>query len=503
MQKNQLQNLRTHTEQLALSLIREANPDGVIRTQSPDGTASPDVPATHHLIEVLATLNAAIFADGIFSALNWLIDPENGISDHPFSLDSLSLVASKTSEHETMFRSGIAEKQLKDGSIPIYTAYLPGGDYFSTLWAVKVLSQYSKDIFSSEILRAIEYLKDRQEVGCTTASQLGFLGLLIAKNTPGDTKVLREISESLLGILASQSEHNSILLTDKLFIIEDLLVIDKVIGGSSTEIDRHLVDIFDLTKEAKEIPQSIAEVRSQYSDSLFLETIARSVVVGILRCETDDQEDLSLSVNRLVHSDYRNTRYKALRTSAGLRAFLERYGAIHEAFSSYNDKLEKAWEKQVFDKTIFLMMPFRSDLKYRKLTQVIKDVCQRHKYTAIRVDDDERRFSDRLWDNLIINMLASKYAIAVHVSEPVVDRLKKDEVRLFANPNVALEFGFFKSRGQDVLLLKDKASNLPSDLQGFLWSEFDIENPDTTVPKHIETWLDRIKKEKTTEEANK
>jgi hypothetical protein len=499
METDQLQNLRKHTEQLALSLMREANPDGVIRTPNPDGTAGPDVPATHHLIEVLARLDAGVFADGISTALQWLTSPENGVSDHPFTLDSLALVASPSRMHEDLLRSGIADLQLKDGSIPVFTAYLPGGDYFSTLWAVKVLSQYSDDVFGPEIARSLEYLTDRREVGCTTASQLGFLGLLLAKTMPRETDILKEIAERTLGVLESQTDQESILLTDRLFILEDLMAIDAVVDGLRPAIDGHLVSLFELSKEAKEIPQPIVEVRAQYSDSLFLETIARCAIVGILRCEMDGQEDLALSVNGLVHSDYRNTRYKALRTSAGLRAFLERYGSIHEAFSGYNDKLERVWETHAFDKTVFLMMPFRPDLKFRKLTQVIKEACQRHGYTAIRVDDAERRFSDRLWDNLIINMLASKYAVAVYVSEPVVDRLKKDEVRFFANPNVALEFGFFKSRGQDVLLLKDKASDLPSDLQGFLWSEFDIENPDTTVPQQIEAWLERIKEATDTE----
>lgn len=493
MEKFQLQNLRRHTEQLALSLIREANPDGIIRTPNLDGTVGPDVPATHHLIEVLARLDVGIFANGISMALQWLKSPKNGVSNHPFTLDSLSLVSPPSYELENMLRTKIADLQLKDGSIPIFTAFLPGGDYFSTLWAVKILSQYSDDVFDPEISRSMQYLITRREIGCTTASQLGFLGLLLTKIMPHETDILKDIAEKILDVLESQADQESTLLTDKFFILEDLMAIDSVIGGFLTAIDHHLINLLELSKEAISIPQPIAEARGKYTDSLFLETIARCTIVGIQRCEMDGQKDLALTVNALIHSEYRNTRYKALRTSAGLRAFLERYGSIHEAFSSYNDILERVWEINPFDKTVFLMMPFRPDLKFRKLTQVIKEVCKRHGYTAIRVDEADRRFSDRLWDNLIINMLASKYAIAVYVSEPVVDRLKKDEVRLFSNPNVALEFGFFKSRGQTVLLLKDKASALPTDLQGFLWSEFDIENPDTTIPEHVEAWLERIK----------
>lgn len=499
MRADQLERLRTHSEQLALSLIREANPDGVIRTPNSDGTAGPDVPATHHLIEVMAALDAEVFADGMSAAVRWLMTPENGVADHPFALDSFALVGPPSAEQHAALQLGIARHQLKDGSIPVFTAHLPGGDYFSTLWSVKVLMRCPGDAFASEISRALDYLKLRRDVGCTKASQLGFLGLLLAKLQPGETASLHEVAQRLLKFLDSEGDAGVALLTDRLFLLEDLLAIDRVIGGLSEEIDRHLIGIYLLDEEATAIPEPIDRTRSTYSASLFLETIARCAIVGIQRCELNGDGDIALSVNRLIHSDYRNTRYKALQTSAGLRAFLERYGAIHEAFVGYNEKLEQAWVAHAFNKTIFLMMPFRADIRFRKLTEVIKLACKKHGYAAIRVDDVLRRFSDKLWDNLIINMLASKYAIAVHVSEPVVDRLKSDEMRLFANPNVALEFGFFKSRGQEVLILKDKSSTLPSDLQGHLWSEFDIDNPDTTVPHQVEMWLERIKESSSAE----
>lgn len=493
MEAEHLQNLRIHAIQLSLRLIRESNPDGIIRIRNPDGSLVPDVPATHHLVEVLARLDKRIFSDGIVAAVQWLISPENGVYDHPFALDSLLHIAPRTTEYEDLLRNRIADRQLKDGSIPVFTAYLPGGDYFSTLWAVKIMSRYSIDVFRLEIERALEYLLNRRDVGPTNESQLGFLGLLLAKIDPNEIGILKEIAARLIGILNQQSSKQHLRLIDKLFILEDLMAINSITGGLHNAIDSQLIEIFELSSEPQGIPKPIENVRSNYTDSLFYETLARCAIVGIERCAAGSQDDLAFSVNALVHRDYRETRYTALKTSAGLRKFLERYGSIHEAFSRYDDILKRVWEKQPFDTTIFLMMPFRNNHNYRTLTDVIKKICSRHGYSAIRVDDPDRQFSDRLWDNLVINMLASKYAIAVYVSEPVVDRLRQDEVRLFANPNVALEFGFFKSRGQDVLLLKDRASELPSDLKGFLWSEFDINNPDKSAPEPIEAWLNRIK----------
>src|ERR1700741_3260751 len=166
MSSLQLQNLRTITEQLSLALIREANSDGVIRTPNADGTVGVDIPATHHLVEVLERLDRDIFWDGIEAGVYWLANADKGVSDHPFALDSLAILVHGQADHEALFRSAVADRQLKDGSIPVFTAYLPGGDYFSTLWATKVLSRYSPQAFASEIDRALNYLISRREIGC-------------------------------------------------------------------------------------------------------------------------------------------------------------------------------------------------------------------------------------------------------------------------------------------------------------------------------------------------
>ena len=96
-------------------------------------------------------------------------------------------------------------------------------------------------------------------------------------------------------------------------------------------------------------------------------------------------------------------------------------------------------------------------------------------------------------------MLSCKYAVAVYVSEQVVDRLEDNEPKMFPNPNVALEYGFFRSRGQSICLLKDQKSPIPSDLQGFLWNEFDIEDPKGDVVKAVKLFLDKVTKEEPAE----
>ncbi len=502
MTSEELANLQFHTEHLALALIRETSPDGVIRTRLPDGSFGPDVPATHHLLEVLAALDGKVFSDGIATGTHWLMDPRNGIAGQPFALDSFALSAERTAASEALLRSGIADRQLPDGSIPVFCAYLPGGDYFSTLWSLKVLGRYSAVAFATEIEMALNYLEQRRTVGLTSRSQLGFFGLLLAQHRPERRELLRAIAEELQASLALPTEDEQQLpMIERLFLIEDLLAIDDAIGGLGAEIDRCLADVFELQGAPKGIPAPLLRTRQAYGDSLFIETLARGVMVGILRLRKAGTGTLALMVNRLVHSDYRETRYKALQSSAALREFLERYGHIHAAFQPYNSKLEEALDQHPFSRSIFLMMPFDSDLGYRKLTEVIKAACEARGYRAVRVDDPDRRFEATLWDNLIVNMLSCRFGIAIYISEPA-PRIPGQEEKLFHNPNVALEFGFFKSRGQEVLLLKDKESKLPTDLQGFLWEEFSIKNPDTSVPEPLARWLDGLDRQLAAEAAD-
>ena len=494
MNDEQIDRLVTHATQLALALVRETGRDGVIRTALPDGTVSVDLPATHHLIEVLATLDARIFGDCIISALRYMMEPSNLVSAHPFTMDSYALVCQRSDESSQLFREAIASHQLPDGAIPVFTAYLGGGDYFSTLWGVRILARYSREIFQPEIRRALGYLKERREIGSRRVTQLGYLGFLLADLDKDDLGTLGEIRDRLVKCAEDGQAWNGMKLIERLFILEDLLEIAEILPSDEIDVllNREIAFLFQLDEEVLQLPKPLADARDECSDSLFLECLARATILAIKYLEGQGVTELGYAVNGLVHSDYRSTRYTALQTRTDLEALWEIYGPMHQGFSAYHEKLERAGKSSPLGRSIFLMMPFLETLEYRRLTEVIRAECAKRGLLAVRVDDPGRRFADGLWENLVINMLSCKYAIAIYVSEQVVDVTSRDAPKFFHNPNVALEFGFFKSRGQEVLILKDKRSTLPTDLQGFLWSEFDIKNPDTTVPPHLSVWLDHV-----------
>ena len=110
-----------------------------------------------------------------------------------------------------------------------------------------------------------------------------------------------------------------------------------------------------------------------------------------------------------------------------------------------------------------------------------------------RADDPERRLMEDVWDNIVVNMLSCKYGIAVFVDKKVLDRLTDIQMSVF-NANIALEVGFMKSRGLDILLLKDKQlEKLPTDIISKLYEEFGFNNPVRDVKKAVTEWIERCK----------
>jgi len=81
----------------------------------------------------------------------------------------------------------------------------------------------------------------------------------------------------------------------------------------------------------------------------------------------------------------------------------------------------------------------------------------------------------------------------------VLNRYNDEEIIVF-NANIALEVGFMKSRGLNILLLKDKRlKKLPTDIISKIYKEFNFDYPEGDIKKAVTEWigdyqLDRIHK---------
>jgi len=165
---------------------------------------------------------------------------------------------------------------------------------------------------------------------------------------------------------------------------------------------------------------------------------------------------------------------------------------MHENFKPYDSALQKTLEKFPYEKSVFIMMPFgKNSIRLRTITDAIKETLEEQGTHGWRADDPERAIMDNIWDNIVVNMLSCKYGIAVFVDRTVLDRYTDEQITVF-NANIALEVGFMKSRGLDVLLLKDnRLEKLPTDIISKLYEEFDFEDPEGGVKKAVTEWIEK------------
>lgn len=168
---------------------------------------------------------------------------------------------------------------------------------------------------------------------------------------------------------------------------------------------------------------------------------------------------------------------------------------MYERFTRYDNDLSKLLEMSPYEKSVFIMMPFeKNDIRSIQITNTIKDTLNEYGLHGWRADDPEREVMDDIWDNIVVNMLSCKYGIAVFVDRRVLDRFTDREISVF-NANIALEVGFMKSRGLEVLILKDKQlEKLPTDIISKLYEEFHFNNPERDVKIAVTKWVRKFQR---------
>lgn len=158
-----------------------------------------------------------------------------------------------------------------------------------------------------------------------------------------------------------------------------------------------------------------------------------------------------------------------------------------EALSSMlpTDSMQKFKIDHNPNETVFVMMKIAGDdsaknKKLQNLYAAIKSEVARFGFEAVRAD--EKFYERDLWSNVKVYLNGCNYGIAV------LENLYSDEM----NPNVALEYGYMAAKLENehhVLLLKEKSyTNIQSDLNGAVWTEFEIDRPET-IKKAVRDWL--------------
>lgn len=129
-------------------------------------------------------------------------------------------------------------------------------------------------------------------------------------------------------------------------------------------------------------------------------------------------------------------------------------------------------------KTAFIIMQFSKTSAHDKIVKTIKKALIKHNIVGLRADDKE--YADDLLANIKTYMHCCDFGIGVF------ERILEDNF----NPNVSIEVGYMMGLRKNVCLLKDQTlKNLPTDLMGKLYKQFDPQNVESTLPEQLEKWM--------------
>jgi hypothetical protein len=138
-----------------------------------------------------------------------------------------------------------------------------------------------------------------------------------------------------------------------------------------------------------------------------------------------------------------------------------------------------------FDKSIFVMTKFPDpkkpapvDAQLMAVIQEVRDAVQNCGYVP-RIANDSQ-YHPILWDNVELYLLGCRRGIAI-VEDKYLPEL---------NPNVAMEWGWMRGMGRNVLYLVEKDfKKQRADWGGLIESTFDWANPGPDIKAGVKAWL--------------
>jgi hypothetical protein len=203
--------------------------------------------------------------------------------------------------------------------------------------------------------------------------------------------------------------------------------------------------------------------------------LARST--GKLIVKADSFEKMDAEANNVIE--------RFSRQAANRNAKLIRSAARHaRLFEEHHTALERFYELAPYDKSVFIMTKYPEgtvtddDRKLNRIIGTVQREVLAHGLTPRLANT--KNFHQILWKNVEIYLLGCSRGIAI-----VETRYSND-----LNPNVAMEWGWMRASGNDVLyLLEKKYRPHRADFEGFIWEEFDWDFPEDGIKAAIAKWL--------------
>ena len=151
--------------------------------------------------------------------------------------------------------------------------------------------------------------------------------------------------------------------------------------------------------------------------------------------------------------------------------------------SRHFDKLSAFHEEARYDDSVFIMTKFpegdnEADSGLRAVIEAVsKSIQNCGLYPRIASKSD---YHPWLWDNVELHLLGCSRGVAI-----VEDRYKAE-----LNPNVAMEWGWMRAMGKEVLfLMEDGIKHSRADWAGLTKYDFSWDEPECQISAAIAKWL--------------
>jgi hypothetical protein len=151
----------------------------------------------------------------------------------------------------------------------------------------------------------------------------------------------------------------------------------------------------------------------------------------------------------------------------------------------HEQKLDDFHRVAPFERSVFIMTKFpdpRSavprDAQLEKVILSVRDAVTACGFTPRLANDTQ--YHPILWDNVELYLLGCSRGIAI-VEDKYLPEL---------NPNVAMEWGWMRGMGRNVLYLVERGfGRLRADWGGLIEGPFEWNSPEQDIPAHIQHWL--------------
>jgi hypothetical protein len=211
--------------------------------------------------------------------------------------------------------------------------------------------------------------------------------------------------------------------------------------------------------------------------------------IDILRLAQLEQERLGL-LNSMLPPAMKDERDGDLKTDIE-RQRLRLVGVLREMVNfppqhlRHSQLLPQFHHVAPFEKSVFVMTKFPDannpapvNAQLSAVIQAVRNAVNARGYLARLASDNA--YHPILWDNVELYLLGCSRGIAI-VEDKYLPEL---------NPNVAMEWGWMRGIGRNVLYLVEKDfKKQRADWGGLIESQFDWTNPEPDIKAAIDAWL--------------